>query len=69
MSSHSEETHPELRVRADHVLLTWVDSTSVVGYSDRANSVWLDPAAHEGYEQPEESGRARQTALSNVLSP
>ena len=68
-TAHSDEVHPVLRLRGEHVLLSWVDSGTAVGYIERAIGGWLDPVAQEGYSVPEETGRARQTALSRVLGP
>lgn len=59
---------PEVTAAVGKVWVTWINSTTVVAYSERSSGLWTNPASEEPCDGPDDTGRARKTAQSRILS-
>ena len=68
-TSFPDRTVPEIRSGAGHLWVSWIDSTSQVGYSERSEGVWATPHGAEPYSGPDDVGPALMRVQSSIVSP
>jgi hypothetical protein len=68
-SSYSGSLSPEVGARAGKAWVSWIDSTSAVGYSRRTDGEWMTPSGAEPYQGANDAPRARITARSRMIAP
>ena len=60
---------PEVGAREGKAWVSWIGSTSEVGYSRRTDGEWMTPSGAESYQGPADAQRARITARGRMIAP